>query len=33
MIQIFDTTRPNYEGEKCPTTPTRRSKEGQKGSH
>ncbi|CAJ0651657.1 14200_t:CDS:10 [Entrophospora sp. SA101] len=31
MVQIFDTTRPNFEGDKCPTTPTRKSKEGQKG--
>ncbi|CAG8580198.1 12420_t:CDS:10 [Ambispora gerdemannii] len=31
MIEIFDSGRPGREGEKHPTTPTRKSKEGQKG--
>ncbi|KAG0227350.1 Telomerase Cajal body protein 1 [Actinomortierella wolfii] len=31
MIEVFDTTRPGRDSTKRPTTPTRRSKKGQKG--
>ena len=33
MIEIFDVTRPGNESEKRSTTPTRKSKAGQKGDY
>ena len=31
MIKIFDLHRPGHDGQDCKTTPSRQSKEGQKG--
>ncbi|RHZ84437.1 hypothetical protein Glove_81g47 [Diversispora epigaea] len=31
MIKIYDSNRPGYDGIECPTTTTRKSKDGQKG--
>ncbi|CAG8737234.1 10045_t:CDS:2, partial [Acaulospora morrowiae] len=30
MIKIYNTNRPGYDGDEYPTTPARKSKEGQK---